>query len=181
MMIHQLRRALALGSLMLPLAACSQESELPPVASAQISGYNHTPQHIGQYYIDGQRGGNIHAYEGGGSFVCCITYPRQWRNGLNATVKWTTSSSNPADPRVQTWHEKIVPIERYENTGTTLNVHFLPNSEVRLIVTDMSAKHPDYTGPAAPAPPSGWPPWRRSEQTPTSPANVDTVRPPRIP
>ncbi|QGJ68034.1 DUF3304 domain-containing protein [Xanthomonas oryzae pv. oryzae] len=51
-------------------------------------------------------GGNSYAYGGGGSFVCCITYPRKWNSKLVAEVKWTTSSSNPSDPRILTWHEK---------------------------------------------------------------------------
>ena len=144
--------------LCLPLAGCAQdESGGNNMATARISPYNHTSDHIGQIYVDGVYASNSYAYGGGGSFVCCIGYPRQWREGLSASVRWSTSSSNPEDPRVLTWHEKVVPIERYEKTGTTLNVHFLPEGEVRLIITDLSAWHPDYPGPDAPEKPADWP------------------------
>lgn len=172
-----LRHALLLVSVVMPLSACSQEGDLPPTATASLSAYNHTSDHIGQYYVDGQWGGNSYAYGGGGSFVCCITYPRQWHTGLSAKVRWTTSSSNPADPRILTWHEKVVPIESYEKTGTTLNVHFLPNSEVRLIITSMSAGTPGYAGPDAPDPPPDWPPWEHD----VSKVPADAPSPPQPP
>ena len=142
---------------LLALSACSGEPQ-DDYATATISPYNHTGDYIHQLYVDGGYGGNARAYGGGGSFVCCIVYPRQWREGLSAKVRWTTSSSIPGGGPEETWHEKIVPIERYERTGTTLNVHFLSDHEVRLIITDMSAGHPKYPGPPAPEPPPGWPP-----------------------
>lgn len=144
--------------LCLPLAGCAQEeSGGNDMATARISPYNHTPDYIHQLYVDGYSGGNSYAYGGGGSFVCCIGYPRQWREGLVATVRWSTSSSDPEATVLEvTWHEKVVPIERYEKTGTTLNVHFLPEGEVRLIITDLSAGHRDYPGPDAPKKPADW-------------------------
>jgi hypothetical protein len=50
-----------------------------------------------------------------------------------------------------------VPIERYEDTGNTLDVHFLADGSVRVLVTSMSAGHPDYPGPAAPEKPADYP------------------------
>ncbi len=154
--------ALAWGCIFLPLVACSQEDRLPPTATAQISPYNHTPEYIDYISIDGQGGGNSFAFGGGGSFVCCITYPRQWREDLSASVRWRTSSSDPtisSEQNVFMMHERTVPIERYEKTGTRLNVHFLPEGEVRLIVTSQVAGSPGYPGPDAPDPPPNWPPW----------------------
>lgn len=154
-------RGMVLASLLLPAMACSQGG-LPPFASAQISPYNHTPDYIDEISIDGQGGGNSRAYGGGGSFVCCIMYPRQWHKGLKATVRWKTSSSDPRITREENIilsHEKVVPIERYEKTGTRLNVHFLPEGEVRLIIWNGVAGTPGYPGPNAPDPPPDWPPW----------------------
>jgi hypothetical protein len=151
-------------AVILPLAACSKspkEGELrADQAVASLSAYNHTPDYIHQYYVDGQWGGNSRAYGGGGSFVCCIVYPLRWREGLTAKVRWTTSSSNPkatGDDAIGKWHEKTVAIERYTTAGTSLNVHFMPDGDVRLVITDMSAGHPDYPGPAAPEKPAGFP------------------------
>ncbi|PPV04661.1 hypothetical protein XBLMG947_4129 [Xanthomonas bromi] len=160
---------LLLLSVLLPLGACSKpagEQADGGMATANISPYNHTGDYIHQLYIDGQWGGNSYAYGGGGSFVCCITYPRQWHQGLKAKVRWTTSSSNPnatSEEGKPTWHEKIVPIERYEKSGTTLNVHFLPEGQVRLLITNLSAGHPDYPGPPPPEAPPDWPPWEHAQ------------------
>ncbi|HBK45386.1 MAG TPA: hypothetical protein DDZ67_02905 [Xanthomonadaceae bacterium] len=140
------------------LTACKAEPA-STAASAKISAYNHTEDYIHQFYINGQWGGNSRPYGGGGKFTCCINYPRQWQPGLTATVRWTTSSGIPGgnDP-TETWHEKVVPIERYEKPGTTLNVHFLPDGQVRLLIWDGSAGSKGYKGPDAPVKPEGWPP-----------------------
>lgn len=160
------RRALraVLLAVVLPLAACSKspkDGELrADQAMAKLSAYIHTPDYIHQYYVEGQWGGNSRAYGGGGSFVCCMVYLRQWREGLSAKVRWTTSSSDPkatGEAATEKWHEKTVPIDRYTQTGTTVNVHFMPAGEVRLVITNMSAGQPDYPGPEAPEKPAGYP------------------------
>ncbi|GHH61495.1 DUF3304 domain-containing protein [[Pseudomonas] boreopolis] len=142
------------------LTGCKAESE-SPTAEASMSAYNHTEDYIHQYYINGQWGGNSRPYGGGGKFTCCITYPRHWYPGLSATVRWTTSSGIPGgDDATETWHEKVVPIERYEKTGTRLNVHFLPGGQVRLLIWNGAAGSEGYKGPDAPVKPEGWPPPR---------------------
>ncbi|HBK45385.1 MAG TPA: hypothetical protein DDZ67_02900 [Xanthomonadaceae bacterium] len=150
-------RAFPVAALVATLAACTPAQE-DQAASAKISPYNHTEDYIHQFYINGQGGGNSYPYEGGGSFVCCINYPRQWYPGLTATVRWTTSSGIPGIRTEPVWHEKVVPIERYEKPGTTLNVHFLPGGQVRLLIWSGSAGSKGYKGPDAPVKPEGWPP-----------------------
>jgi len=118
-------------------------------------------------YVNGQWGGNSRAYGGGGSFVCCVTYPRTWRPDLTATVKWTTSSSNPNATEEEgkpVWHEKVVPIDQYLKPGTRLNVHFLPNEDVRLGIWNGAAGGAGYPGPPAPEAPADWPPWRHDKK-----------------
>ena len=142
----------------LAIAACSKTDgqTTDQTATANISGYNHTSDYIHQFYVDDAWGGNVFAYTGGGKFVCCLIYPRQWKPGLQAKVRWTTSSSDPdatGDDIVGKWHEAVVPIEKYDKTGTTLNVHFLPEGQVRLLITNMSDIHPDYPGPRLPPKP----------------------------
>ena len=162
------RRSLGLcvlvGTLILPQLACSKQpkdGELrPDQMIAQLSAYNHTPDYIHQYYVDDQGGGNSRAYGGGGSFVCCIAYPKVWRSGLKAEGRWTTSSSDPkatGNAATEKWHEKTVAIDRYVEPGTTLNVHFLPDGKVRLVISSKGAGHPDYPGPAAPIKPADFP------------------------
>lgn len=147
--VARLRVAL-LMTLTLVTAACKPTRPVDEKLTANISGYNHTPDYIHQFYVDEAWGGNVFAYVGGGSFVCCIVYPATWRPGLQATVKWTTSSSDPnatGDDAVGKWHEAVVPIERYEKPGTRLNVHFLKEGKVRLIISNSSDGAPGYPGP----------------------------------
>ncbi|BEP71894.1 MULTISPECIES: DUF3304 domain-containing protein [unclassified Variovorax] len=150
----------ALALLTLPLVACSSKKPAAESYSANISAYNHTQDYIHEFYVDGAGGGNSYPYGGGGSFVCCISFPAKWRAGLNATVKWTTSSGIPGDKRPDAikprWHEKVVPIEKYDEPGGLLNVHFLPNNEVRLIISNKRAGAKDYPGPASPVKPADW-------------------------
>ena len=153
-----MNRTTTLALCILVLAACSSNERTPESYSANISPYNHTGDYIHQFYVDGAGGGNSRPYGGGGSFVCCISYPAKWRPGLSAQVKWTTSSGNPRDTgpeaAVEHWHEKTVPIDKYDVLGGTLNVHFLPGSEVRLIISNKGAGAKDYPGPAYPVRPS---------------------------
>ncbi|MES2248236.1 MAG: DUF3304 domain-containing protein [Pseudomonadota bacterium] len=149
---------LALCALAL-LGACSSKKPAAESYSASLSPYNHTADHI-EPYVDGVFGGHSSAYGGGGSFVCCISYPAAWRPGLSAKVRWATSSGIPGDRRpqayVQHWHEKVVPIEEYTVPGGTLNIHFLPEGEVRLIISSKGAGAKNYPGPAYPVKPPDW-------------------------
>jgi len=144
----------------LSLAACSSKKPTAESYSANLSAYNHTEDYIHQFYVDGAGGGNSRPYGGGGSFVCCISYPAQWRPGLSATVEWTTSSGIPGDRRPEaikpTWHKRVVQIDRYDVPGGTLNVHFLAESDVRLVISNMGAGAKGYPGPAYPVKPSDW-------------------------
>jgi len=145
--------------LLITLVACkpaaSDESQSEQL-SANISGYNHTDDYIHQFYVDEASGPNISAHGGGGKFSCCIVYPSQWKLGMSAKVRWTSSASYPSTDPTETWHEAVVPIDQYKTPGTRLNVHFLPKGEVRLVISSMASGHPDYPGPL---PPDGvmWP------------------------
>jgi hypothetical protein len=171
---------LALCALATVIAACEPaEPAKPKPVYGSITAYNHTGDYIHQFYINGTWGGNSFAYGGGGGGVCCIGYPAQWHEGLSATVRWTTSSSDPTDKSedaaTEYWHEKVVPIERYtEDDLGDLRVHFLPDGEVRLIVSVMGARHPDYPGPAYPVAPPGWPPWEKSKTDEPDPGTSTT-------
>ena len=139
------------------LMGCNKEEPDMGPATAQVSAYNHTEDFIYQFYIDGSGGASVRAYEGGGGFVCCISYPREWRPDLSVTVRWTTSASKPKPYTGETWHEKIVPIDQYTAPGTTLNIHFLEQGNVRLIISNMGSGNPAYPGPQPPEKPADWP------------------------
>jgi len=152
----QLRYLFIFLLLMLGLIGCEQKPKAAGSAYASMGGYNYTEDYIHQFYIDGAWGGNVFAYGGGGS-VCCVGLPEFWRPGLTATVRWTTSSSVPGTHSGETWHEHIVPIDPYGKAAGRMNVHFLPDDKIRLIVSEMGPRAIDYPGPAYPEPPADWP------------------------
>lgn len=156
-MVRLFRCVLPIALMTSALGACSKDNGLDPdKATAQLSGYNHTGDYIHEFYVDGAWGGNVFAYSGGGKFVCCLIYPKEWRTDLAAKVRWSTTSSDPkaTGPAAEVrWHEAMVPIEQYREPGTTLNVHFLPGHKVRLIVfsgNDLAAGYPGPTLPPKP-------------------------------
>lgn len=138
------------------LLGCNAEEPDTGPATGSIVGYNNTENYIHRFFINESWGGNIFAYSGGGKFVCCINYPREWHPDLTATVRWSTSASKPNLYTGTTWHEQVVPIERYDQLGD-LNVHFLSDNKVRLIISQGSPGFPGYRGPAAPEKPADWP------------------------
>lgn len=159
MIIARALRLILMVLLTALVAACSkpQAGKNEDFEIAQITSYNHTHDYIHEFYVNGAWGGNSFAYKGGGKFVCCIKYPHRWHAGLTAKVRWHTSSSDPkatgADVEGR-WHETVVPIDKYVEPGTTLNVHFLPDGDVRLVISSMGSGHPDYPGPPYPVKPA---------------------------
>lgn len=112
-----------------------------------IIGYNHTDEYIHEFYVDGTMGSNLFAYSGGGGVTCCGTFPRQWREGLKVTVEWSTTPSKiTAGARIH-WHKKSVPLKKYGPEGGMMHVHFLPNLEVVVVISNLYAGSPDYPGP----------------------------------
>lgn len=153
---QRLLQAVGTALLIATLMGCNGEEPDNGPAHASITAYNHTADYIHEFYVNGSWGGNSRAYGGGGKFVCCIGYPRNWHPDLTATVRWSTSASKPNPYEGETWHEQVVPIEQFDELGT-LNVHFLPEHKVRLIISTGSPGFPGYRGPAAPVKPVGWP------------------------
>ncbi|PIF73755.1 uncharacterized protein DUF3304 [Variovorax sp. 54] len=126
------------------------------MATANLSAYNHTPNYIHEYWVNNQFDANVFAYGGGGSFVCCIVYPQRWTPGLTAAVRWSTSNSDPKGPLNKARHEKTVPVDRYDRPGSTMNVHFLPDNEVRLVISNGDAYVSNYPGSPGPKKPAGF-------------------------
>ncbi len=153
---YRLLQAISIGLLITTLVGCGGEEPDKGPATASIIGYNNTENYIHRFFVDESWGGNVFAYSGGGGIVCCINYPREWRPDLTATVRWSTSASKPNPYTGTTWHEKVVPIEPFDELGD-LNVHFLPDHKVRLIISPGSPGFPGYRGPDAPVKPNGWP------------------------
>ncbi len=108
-----------------------------------IVGMNYTSQPISTFIVNGYDAANLPPNGGGGAFVCCIGVPRQWRAGLTAKVQWTEDERDPAK-----WHEAVVAIPRYKSDETGIfAVHFYPDGTVKVLVTNLGYRHPNYPFP----------------------------------
>lgn len=128
----------------LSLSACAglrneQSSPEPEMATAQVGVVNHTGNYIYSASVDGAGGGKMSAWSAGMANICCTSIPRVWYPGMKVRVRWNM----PIGP-TDVIKEKIVAVEKYERPGD-IYLHFFPNDEVRVIVTNIggpSSKHP---------------------------------------
>ena len=104
---------------------------------ASLTGYNHTDKFIGAFYVNGAWGGNISQGTGGGSFVCCVSLPNPWHEGLSVTVEWEDEES--------VMHKRVVPVPQYEaRKSSGLKVHFLRSGEIKVFAGEVFLRHRDY-------------------------------------
>jgi Protein of unknown function (DUF3304) len=100
---------------------------------------------IGQFYVEEvAHGQNIG--EQGGSFSCGglvsggYPVPKQWVPSLTVRVRWTTFD---VATKEFSWHEKYTTIAPYAEVGS-LWVHFFPQDEVRVVVSNIGASGPEH-------------------------------------
>jgi hypothetical protein len=123
--------------------------------------HNHTGEFITATSVADEGYEQVHAHSTA-ERGCCVVYPKVWDANAVTKVRWTTSSSDPkasGEAAIATPHEATVSFDRYAGSGdrTKLNVHFLSAGQVRLVISDKSASHPDYPGPSAPEKPADFP------------------------
>ncbi|WP_242477748.1 DUF3304 domain-containing protein [Rubrivivax gelatinosus] len=66
---------------------------------------------------------------GGGSEVCCVSLPAEWRSRLTVKVRWGVTNWKR---RVYTMYERTVEVEPFDELGP-LYVHFLRDGSVRAV------------------------------------------------
>ncbi|RYG08393.1 MAG: DUF3304 domain-containing protein, partial [Burkholderiales bacterium] len=140
------RAALMLGlwGLVCLLTACHE-----PTAGVSIVGYNHTTNRsIYSFTVDGRMGSNLDPESGGGKFSCCTPLPKNWRPGIKVKVRWRYQAffDHPA-PTPRGWEAEVDVPEYRPSEMDELNVHFYPDHQVKVVVSNMTIRHPDY--PAA--------------------------------
>lgn len=113
------------------ISACGEE-----LIPTNVVGYNHTDKDIGNFTVNGQGGGFLQAHHGGGKFSCCIDIPKPWKPHYEVTVNWT-------DNHGESYKERVVEVPKYEKLGD-FAVHFLRSGEVKVFVTILTPRHPDY-------------------------------------
>jgi hypothetical protein len=113
------------------LTGCDEE-KIP----VSIVGYNHTDIYIPSFNVNGGGGSNSFAHSGGGSIVCCIEIPKEWKPGLNAKIRWMNEDD--------TWNEVVLEIPKYSPDLGDFQVHFFDNRAVKAFVFNGGAKTPGY-------------------------------------
>lgn len=128
----------------LSLSACAgfeseKRSKGPETDPAQVGVVNHTGNYIYSASINGAGGGKMSAWGAGYANICCTSIPRAWYPGMKVLVRW-----NMPIGRTDVIKEKVVEIEKYEESGD-IYLHFFPNDEVRVVVSNVagySSEHP---------------------------------------
>ena len=127
----------------LSLSACAGlkaegERPVPPTDPAQIGIVNHTGNYIYSASFNGTGGGNMNAWGAGGPAICCTTIPRIWYPGMKVRVRWDMPDGHKHNIK-----EKVVEVEKYEESGS-IYLHFFPNDEVRVVVSNVYPWHPEH-------------------------------------
>jgi len=80
------------------------------------------------------------AWGAGSANVCCVMVPLKWRPGMTVVVRW-----DMPDGSKHIYKEKIVEVEKYDESGGSLYIHIFPDDEVRVVVSrysGWSSTHP---------------------------------------
>lgn len=103
---------------------------------------------IGQFYLNALNGFNVGREGGGGSDVCCVLLPSQWRQGLPVDLRWTINdwgkeirseidAGNYQSVMSGDAYRARVPLARYETSGR-VRVHFFAGGKARVMVMGSS-------------------------------------------
>lgn len=116
-----------------------------------IQGYNYTHDHINNFTVDGQGGGNLYVSgptSGGGGSVCCASYPRGTPMPIKLKIRWVGSycmwrEKNPYpfgqpyhDKRIDLWQEaEALAVDLSAGKPRALEVHIFPDGHVEAAIT----------------------------------------------
>lgn len=110
-----------------------------------LSGMHHIGPNfkIAPFVLNGTYGFNVGREGGGGSDVCCVLLPRQWRPGLSVDLRWAVArlkreeSTDKVRPKYKTvsfeCFRATVPVEKYEAPGRVV-AHFFTGGKARVVV-----------------------------------------------
>lgn len=123
---------------MLLLVACSIPTvKDKPNYGASVGIVNHTSQFIYSAGVNGAGGANMAAWGAGMAQVCCVIVPKIWYPGMKVTVGW-----DMPDGSKHRYKEKVVEVEKYEENGGSVYLHFYPDDYVRVIVSPYDGASP---------------------------------------
>ncbi|MDM0075018.1 DUF3304 domain-containing protein [Variovorax sp. J2P1-59] len=141
--VKRLLWGLLLGCL---LASCAAPGDFGDFSSTSksgvkksgvaIVGVNHSQTDIAYFGLaTGGGGGYVDKRWPSSGTSCCAVIPDIWTPGLDVRVDW--------QPSLQEERSKRIAIERYEKIGTVY-VHFFDNDEIKIVVANVGAEHPDH-------------------------------------
>lgn len=133
-------RVSVMALLLIPmLGGCQQKDESVMLG---IEGYNYTDRYIDQFSVNGAGGSNIFLSDhdsGGGKTACCIGYNPRRALPITMEVEWMFGYQRGPDGKIN------VPDEHHKTTAVldgpvpenpyNLEVHFMPDGTVRLMIT----------------------------------------------
>jgi hypothetical protein len=122
------------------------QDDKPGSYGAQIGIVNHTNRYIYATMVGEQSGGHSDKHNPGAANICCISLPDEWHPELKLLVRWDMPEGTK-----HVWKEKVVRVEQYSKPGS-LYLHFFPNDEVRIVVTNWAGSSSNH--PIAPPPES---------------------------
>lgn len=130
----------------LSLVACAgrnfdDSDSTPKTAPAQVGIVNHTGNYIYSASANGAGGGGMTRWGAGTANICCASIPRVWYPGMKVHVRW-----DMPDGHTHNVKEKIVDVEKYDTPGS-IYLHFFPNDQIRVVVTNLDPNHPEHPIP----------------------------------
>jgi hypothetical protein len=156
--------------LALTLTACQAVSPKPELTGVGMTGIDHLADHLSvqDYWVDGHAGFQAGK---GGSNVCCARVPKVWFPGAQVEVRWEV-----ANWKKGTWrcYRRMVPLDRFDELGH-LYVHFMPDGQVRALLSNNAPWGNAYPGPRTPIPKKEpWSVYPRPPVTDDCPENLET-------
>ncbi len=139
---------------MLTMFVASTSQAQSETIGASVTAVGHYGKGIGvpDFFVNGQWGGAVKGWGGGGGNVCCVNFKRIPNEPVMATVKWRTYRSNVEE---SLWHEQTVVVHFAENRRGYFYVHFLPGHRVEVWSSArLAPESVDYAGPAYPRGPA---------------------------
>lgn len=131
------------------LMACSTPSKQDESKyGASVGIVNHTARYIHSATVNGAGGANMDAWGAGIGDVCCASVPTTWYPGMQVLVRWNMPENGKYN-----YKEKIVEVEKYDEPGTIF-MHFFPDDEVRVVVSQYASWSPMHPIPAPKKPSS---------------------------
>jgi len=127
----------ALGS-----GACSSKEK---TVGLEIVDYNHTiDRSIYNLSVNGAGAPGSGPRSGGGSFTCCVQIPKIWHPGMKVKIAWEYQAGDILPPPPPNQAVEVEVPQYGPNDLGFFAVHFYPGHKVKVLVTRLTIKHPDY-------------------------------------